>query len=192
MAKKLLSKQTPRIKKEHILWVVIILLATLLASTTWYIVKTSNASKTVSSSTSKPRTQAEEERAQDMVNEIEERRYRYPVIDVKESRVYIPEARLYVPLSEDSRDLRYEMWGETIWFSVSIAVGRQTGNADASCDKVVIFTPTPDRAQGYTLAGTITAKDGSTRYIFKHPTCRLYSDEFSQRLVDVIKQAHYY
>lgn len=186
------KKQKIRLKKEYILWAVIIILAALLMSTIWYITKTPSVSKGVSSNISTSHTQAEDRWGQDMVNEVEERRYRYPVIDVKENRVYVPEAHLYVPLSENSRDLRYEMWGETIWFSDSIAVGRQTGDSDVSCDKVVILTPSPERAAGYIEAATIKAKDGSTRYIFKHPHCQLYSDEFSQRLADVIKQVQYY
>jgi hypothetical protein len=195
MAKKKSSaRQIRGIKKEHALWVAIIILTALLVSTIWYILKAPSVSKIVSSTNSRPLTQAEEQRSQDVVNEIEERRYRYPVIDVKENRVYIPEARMYVPLSEDSRDLRYEMWGETIWLSLSITVGRQTGNEDASCDKVVIFTPSPEKwARGYAAAGTVTSKDGSTRYILRHPACKnFYGDEFSQKLADVIKQVQYY
>lgn len=192
--KKSISKQIRGIKKEHVLWIVIIILTALLTSTILYIVKMpGSASKSMSSTTSRSITQPEEQHAQDAINEIEERRYRYPVIDVKENRVYIPEAHIYMPLNEDSRDLRYETWGETIWLSLSITVGRQTGDEDASCDKVVIFTPSPERAQGYIAAGTITSKDGGARYIFRHPACKnLYGDEVTQKLADVIRQVQYY
>jgi hypothetical protein len=73
-----------------------------------------------------------------------------------------------------------------------MAVGRQTGNDDASCDKMVVIVPSEDRGRGYIPEGTIKASDGSTRYIFRHPTCKIYGDEFSKRLAEVAKQIKTY
>lgn len=194
MTKKLpLKKQIHRIKKESILWTVIIVLGALLISSSWYIIKTSNNS--MGSSTSSihpPIMQAEKDHMQAFVNDTEQRRYRYPVIDVKENRVYFPEARIYVPLSENSRDIRYQGGEKTLWLSTSMAVGRQTGDSDASCDRVVLLTQSENDSQGYIAAGTITANDGSTRYIFRHPACPIYGDDLSKNLADVIKEAQYY
>jgi len=195
MAKKKSNrKQIIGIKRESILWLIITVLVALLILTAWHAVNSSNAIKSLSSTFSEHLAQEKEERMQGFVNDVEERRYRYPVIDVKEERVYIPEFHLYVPLSENSREIRYQPISDnTIWLSYSIAVGRQTGNEDAPCDRVVILTSAKERAQGYIEAGAIRTKDGTPFYIFKQPTkCKLYGDEFRDRLADVVKQAQYY
>lgn len=190
--KHILKKRIRGVRKERVLYAVIIILAILLALTIFYIVRTSSINSSSISNLARYPTKAEQERIQAAVNEIEERRYRYPVIDVKENRVYIPELRIYVPLTESSRDLRYQVWGDTVWLSVSIAVGRQTGNKDASCDRVVLLTESEKKGQGYIAAGTIKANDGSARYIFRHPECDIYSDSFSKDLADVANQIRYY
>jgi hypothetical protein len=192
MKKHIFKKQIRGIKKERILWAAIIILAALLASSIWYIIKTSNTSKSSLPAPQRSLTQAEQERGQALVNDIEQRRYRYPVIDVKENRVYIPEARMYLPLNESSRDIRYQVLGDTIWLSTAMAVGRQTGNEDASCDRVVIVTDSENKAGGYIAEGTIKSNDGSTRFVFRHPACEIYGDESSKRLADVIKEVQYY
>jgi hypothetical protein len=192
MKKHIFKKQIRGIKKERILWAAIIILAALLASSIWYIIKTSNTSKSSLPAPQRSLTQAEQERGQAFVNDIEQRRYRYPVIDVKENRVYIPEARMYLPLNESSRDIRYQVLGDTIWLSTAMAVGRQTGNEDASCDRVVIVTDSENKAGGYIAEGTIKSNDGSTRFVFRHPACEIYGDVLSKRLADVIKEVQYY
>jgi hypothetical protein len=192
MKKHIFKKQIRSIKKERILWAAIIILAALLASSIWYIIKTSNTSKSSLSAPQRSLTQAEQERGQTFVNDIEQRRYRYPVIDVKENRVYIPEARMYLPLNESSRDIRYQVLGDTIWLSTAMAVGRQTGNEDASCDRVVIVTDSENKAGGYIAEGTIKSNDGSTRFVFRHPACEIYGDVLSKRLADVTKEVQYY
>jgi hypothetical protein len=192
MKKHIFKKQIRSIKKERILWAAIIILAALLASSIWYIIKTSNTSKSSLPAPQRSLTQAEQERGQTFVNDIEQRRYRYPVIDVKENRVYIPEARMYLPLNESSRDIRYQVLGDTIWLSTAMAVGRQTGNEDASCDRVVIVTDSENKAGGYIAEGTIKSNDGSTRFVFRHPACEIYGDVLSKRLADVTKEVQYY
>jgi hypothetical protein len=188
----ILQKHMRYIRKEGILYAAIIILVILLALTTLYAVRTSSVNKSVLSNLASYSAKTKEERIQASVNEIEERRYRYPVIDIKENRVYIPEVHMYVPLTENSRDLRYEVWSDTVWLSASIAVGRQTGNQDASCDKVVLLTESEKKGQGYIAVGTIKASDGRVRYIFRHPACDIYSDSFSKDLADVAKQIQYY
>jgi hypothetical protein len=190
--KKLVKKQIRSIKKEHVLWATIIILAALLASTIWYIVKTSSVDTDKTSKLPVTLTSAQKEEQQRFVNDIEVRRYKLPVIDIKENRVYIPEVRAYVPLSENSRDIRYQAFNDTIWLSHAMAVGRQTGDENASCDRVVLVVPSEDRGRDYIAEGTIKASDGSTRYIFRHPACDIYGDDFSKRLVEVAKEIQYY
>lgn len=43
-----------------------------------------------------------------LINTLEEKRYKEPVVDITENRVYIPEARVYLPLNNTTRDLRYD------------------------------------------------------------------------------------
>jgi hypothetical protein len=181
-------------KKERVLWIAIIILSALLFSSIWYILKSSNASMTASSNPAQRTAVSESDKArmQAFVNDIEQRRYRYPVIDVKEDRVYIPEVRMYLPLNESSRDIRYQARGETLWLSTAMAVGRQTGDADASCDRVVLLTQSANDGQNYIAEGSIKTNDGSLRYIFRHPACQIYGEAISKSLADVVKEAHYY
>jgi len=192
--KHIFKKQIRSIKKERILWAAIIILAALLASSIWYIIKTSSNDTSSSTNLNRPTTvtKAQEEHMQAFVNDIEQRRYRYPVIDVKENRVYIPEAHMYLPLNESSRDIRYQVLTDRIWLSTAMAVGRQTGDADASCDRVVIVADSENKAGGYIAAGTIKSNDGGIRFVFRHPACEIYGDESSKRLADVVMGAQYY
>jgi hypothetical protein len=184
---KSLKTKISSIKKEDALWMIVIMLIIALVLMAWTTVRTLNEHAAELSKLSLANESSKEKEMQQFVNKVEERRYRYPVVDIKENRMYIPETRMYVPLNDDSRDLRYQTLGDTIWLSTSMAVGRQTGNDDASCDRVVLIVPSEDRGKGYTPEGIIKASDGSTRYIFRHPACKIYGDEFSKRLAEVAK-----
>lgn len=163
-------------------WLAIGVLALLLSVSVLYNFKIS----------SQPQS-AESKDMQAFVNDMEQRRYRYPVIDVKEERVYLPESRMYLPLNEWTRDLRYQVIGKKVWLSSAIAVGRQTGDADASCDRVVILSDTDQPNDGgYIEAGTIRTPDGSTLYISRHDTCQIYSDILSKNLAEVAQKIQYY
>ncbi len=175
------AKKAPQRPIHIILWVIIILLVIAQSLTLLYIAK-QHMTKAQTAQNSK----------YDFVNSMEERRYRLPVIDIKEDRAYIPEARIYVPLNGNSRDIRYQYLGETLWLSTAIAVGRQIDQDVASCDKVVLVTPVKRADPNYTLASTINAKDGSPRYIFKHNACKIYGETLSQSLADVAKEIQYY
>jgi len=179
MAKK--TKKSSQNPIHILLWGIVILLTITQSLTLGYIAKQHTAT-----------TEKTQDSKNDFVNSMEERRYRLPVIDIKEDRAYIPEARIYVPLNGNSRDIRYQYLGETLWLSTAIAVGRQIDQDVASCDKVVLVTPVKRADPNYTLAGTINAKDGSPRYIFKHNACKIYGEALSQSLADVAKEIQYY
>ena len=83
-------------KRDLILWSVILILAVLQTLSILYIMQQREYAK--SDSNFQMRT---------LLKEAEEERYKYPVIDVAENRVYIPEVRIYLPLNEVSRDIRY-------------------------------------------------------------------------------------
>jgi len=134
----------------------------------------------------------------------EEDRYKYPVIDVSENRVYIPEARIYLPLNDTSRNLRYDyakhgadFKSRTLYISDSSVVGRQTDERYASCDKVVMLTPRTDAQPVLSsVVGTIVPSKDGLRDIYMHPSESCGDKEWyanmSQKLVEVVKEAKSY
>jgi hypothetical protein len=194
MAKKhTFKKQLRGTKKEYILWVIILALAISQAASAWYITKLQNYAE--SSSNLSMRF---------LLKNAEEERYKYPVIDIAENRVYIPEARMYLPLDETSRNMRYDyrekgagFFSRALYFSTSSIVGQQSGAQYESCDRMVTLTPpTEIRASSLKAIGTIEpTKDGlSEIFINSDDTCwdqKWYSDQ-RQNLVEVVKQAKNY
>ena len=120
-----LKKQATGIKKERIImWVVISILIIAQAISAWYLVRLWNHG----SESSKRDFSA-------YINKSEEERYNHPIIDVAEGRVYIPEARIYLPLNEITRNLRYDYFkplqGNTsLRLSTSSIVGAQIEKDD--------------------------------------------------------------
>jgi hypothetical protein len=139
-----------------------------------------------------------------LLKSAEEERYKYPIIDVAENRVYIPEVRIYLPLNEASRNMRYDyrekgagFWSKALYFSVSSVVGQQSGAQYESCDKMVTLVP-PEEIQGHNdkAIGTIAPTRDGLSDIFTHPndTCwdqKWYADS-KQDLVEVVRQAKNY
>ena len=137
MAKKRTTKkQIFTFKREYIIWILILILILLQAASAWHIQKLQEHANPNSDLSMRY-----------LLKNAEEDRYKYPVIDVAENKVYIPEARIYLPLNEVSRDLRYEYRGyggfnktPVLYFSTSSVVGQQSNAQYASCDKMVTLT----------------------------------------------------
>jgi hypothetical protein len=167
-----LKKQTNGIKKERIiLWVVISILVVLQAISAWYLVRLWNHE----SESSKRDFSA-------YINKSEEERYSHPIIDITEGRVYIPEARIYLPLNDTTRNLRYDYFkppqGNTsLRLSTSSIVGAQIEKDDHACDKVIMLSPSKYPAMTtYSPAGEIQPTKDDLRYIYVHSkdTCSTY------------------
>lgn len=181
-----LKKQANGLKKGRIiLWVVISILAILQGVSAWYLVKLWNHE----SETSKRDFSA-------YINKSEEERYKHPIIDVAESRVYIPEARIYLPLDEVTRDLRYDYFkppqGHTVSLrlSTSSIVGAQIEKDDHACDKVVMLSPSKKPAMTtYKPVGEIEPTKDGLRYISVHQkdTCSTYYGNVQEDLAAAAK-----
>lgn len=133
----------------------------------------------------------------DYVNHVEVSRYKHPVVDVEKEKVVIPEARISLPMNADTRDIRYQYWAgnKDLWLSMAIAMGRQAEGDDPGCDKIVKVLSTAPSANpniNYTFEGTITANDGTLRYIYRHKPCSFYDDTLSKHLTDIAKNIQYY
>lgn len=130
-----------------------------------------------------------------LINSTEEERYKSPVIDVSESRVYIPEARIYLPLNEVTRDVRYDfrnMEGtEALYFSLPMAIGRQIEEDDHRCDKMVTLTKEKSVIVSEQVGEVAPTKDGLT-YVSRHPACQIYADSFSKDLAAAVMQLQSY
>jgi hypothetical protein len=180
-----LKKQTNNIKKERIIvWIVIAILVVLQGVSAWYLVKLWSHE----SESSKRDFSA-------YINKSEEERYEHPIIDVAEGRVYIPEARIYLPLNEVTRDLRYDYFkppqGNTsLRLSTSSIVGAQFERDDHACDKVIMLSPSKDPAMTtYSLAGEIQPTKDDLRYISVHSkdTCSTYYGNVQEDLTAATK-----
>jgi hypothetical protein len=85
----------------------------------------------------------------ELINKSEQRRYESPIINVSENRVYIPEVRVYLPLNEVTRSLRYEYSTTPISTSLHLStvstVGAQTTETIIRVIKSYRFTKKQNR-----------------------------------------------
>ena len=133
-----------------------------------------------------------------LINSSEENRYKHPIIDVSENRVYIPEARIYLPLNDITRELRYDYFSlkgsERVYFSINATVGSQTDQDVHSCDKVVTLAKPaePKTDSSYSLSGLVSpTKDGLTD-IYTHADCKIYYGSIKTDLAEAVKQLQNY
>jgi hypothetical protein len=169
------------------LWLIILILVIAQVVSAWHLIKLWNQGSDES-----------KWRMSSLINQSEERRYRYPIIDITENRVYIPEARIYLPLNDVSRNLRYDYISlknqEHLHLSTLGIVGRQTDHDPASCDKVVSIIKPSDanKYKLYSLVGTIQpTKDGLSEIIV-HNACRIYPDNLRESLATIAKEIRSY
>jgi len=184
-----IQRQTANGKRERIaLWLVIIILIALQAISGWYLVKIWNIE-----------SQDSKHDFAELINKSEEQRYNSPVIDVSENRVYIPEARVYFPLNEVTRDLRYDFvdtQGPTLlYLSTASFVGAQKEEDDHSCDKVVSFQQAVEPALSeLSLIGEIAPTKDGLRYAFAHnkENCSIYYGTVRDDLINAAKAIQNY
>lgn len=191
--KRAIKRQVFTFNRNYILWTVILILIILQGLSAWHILKLREyAGSTSDLSMSFALKNAEEDR------------YKYPIIDVAENRVYIPEVRIYLPLNETSRNMRYDFrehgagfWSKALYFSTSSIVGRQSEAEYETCDKMVTLASSEDvKINKEQLVGSINiTKDGlSDIYVHPDDICwdqKWYTD-MKQGLADVIKEAKNY
>ena len=139
-----------------------------------------------------------------LLKHAEEERYKYPVIDVTQNRVYIPEARIYLPLNETSRNLRYDYrekgagsWSRAMHFSTSSVVGQQSDERHANCDKIVTLAPPAEFQQLDDGAdGTIEPTKDGFKYVFVHSDDACWDQKWyaglKEGLLEAVKQAKSY
>lgn len=181
------KKQSGNYVRKHIIWIIIIILVILQALSFLYITKIQNSVN-----------RDHKSNLYATINNLEEKRYKYPPIDVAANKVYIPEAHIYLPLNDTTRDLRYNVIAikglEAIYFSLNGSVGRQTESDDPTCDKMVALTQTKDMGSDsdFTFAGAISPTKDGLQYIYKHSSCQLYTDTASQNLVEAVKSIQQY
>ena len=128
------------------------------------------------------------------IRSAEETRYSYPIIDVSENRVYIPEARIYLPLNQTTRNLRYEYNDSfnkpNLYLSMRGVVGYQRADEPATCDKMLTFLKDPTDSMNF-VSEIEPTKDGF-RYIYAHSKCNSYYGTISEDLTEAVKQVKNY
>jgi hypothetical protein len=168
-------------KKVRVLWTAVFILAALQALSSVYILNLWEQDH-----------RASRQLLSVYIGRVEESRYKHPVIDVTENRVYIPEARVYLPLNKISRDVRYDYAGKTLYLTLPGAIGRQINKDPIDCDKMVLLTQSIKAGPHYTLVSTIQSTDVSFHYVFKHKSCTIYPDSMSEDLAKIAKEIHSY
>lgn len=129
-----------------------------------------------------------------LINTSEEKRYREPVIDAAENKVYIPEAQIYLPLNPTTRDLRYDYRKVSqkadLYLSLRGVVGNQISTDDPSCDKMVQITGEKNLSTPFS---EIEPTNDGLRYIFKHDSkCSIYFGTTLDDLTEAAKQIKSY
>ena len=121
------------------------------------------------------------------VNQVETQRYKRAVVDVSEGRIYIPDARIYTPLTDKNPDLVYDSRtfegavSKTLFIATSQVVGNQRSLDDSvdnhSCNKMIMISSTEQSGHTYTFIREMPATKDGLRYIYLHTkySCGIYS-----------------
>jgi hypothetical protein len=123
----------------------------------------------------------------------EERRYLDPIIDIKENRVYIPEARVYLPLNNISRNIVYNYQTsfppqKQLILSTKQVVGMQPNQATALCDQIVTLSSLPIQDSKEVIKVQTTMKGGLQYVTTLDADCHtLYSKETADKIIDTVK-----
>lgn len=123
----------------------------------------------------------------DLINKSEQRRYKLPIIDITEGRVYIPEVNGFIPLTDTSRGIRYDYFdvkdNEILYLSRDGIIGNQTTEqTDPSCDKIIAITRNSNAMSNFTYVGSIPEIGNELKHVFKHYPCNSYTEELATNL----------
>jgi hypothetical protein len=173
------KKQKQGTTKKRILWVIIFILVAIQAITTWYLIQlwSSNAAVTRMAGDT-------------YFSRAMESRYSDPIIDISENRVYIPEARIYLPLNETTRKLQYRYLSafehQTLYLSISRMVGRVTEGVDPSCNNLVLVSDS-NKNKSSNLAGTLAPTADGLQYIYIDKSCEPYTADLRKDIAEAAK-----
>lgn len=187
----MIKKQKNISRREYILWVVVLVLVISQAWSVWSILRLQEGMRYNSDLSMRF-----------SLKDVEERRYKYPIIDVTENKVYLPEAHIYLPLNEVSRDIRYDFkkgsaaTPSILYFSVSSIVGRQSDAKYASCDRIVTLASASDSQISGSKIGAIQPTRDGLEDIYMHSDGPCWNEELyinlRSELVGVVKAAKSY
>lgn len=173
--------------ERRILWCAVVLLFVLQLVSVGYIIQLRNNA-----------AEMDERTFATYINESEKERYKYPVIDVSENRVYIPEARVYLPLNDVTRNLRYDYSNNkphaALYLSNTSIVGAQTKEDDPSCDKIVSFTGDTTVNTTFSVTGELEPSKDGFKYLLAHSKdgCKIYFGTAREDLINAAKEIQNY
>lgn len=134
----------------------------------------------------------------DVLFKNEDDRYKHPVVGAAEEKVYIPEARLAVPLDESTRTLRYDYRSDqsktTLYLSLTGIVGNQLKKDGHTCDKVAVISQTKDVVLNHVFYKEIPATKDGLRYIYLHNPegCSIYTSDTHETIKNIVDQLSEY
>ncbi|HMI09147.1 MAG TPA: hypothetical protein VK497_01975 [Candidatus Saccharimonadales bacterium] len=119
-----------------------------------------------------------------------------PIISVSENRVYIPEFRIFIPLTDISRKLQYSTspnFKANLYLSTTDVVGNQKSNDDPSCDKMVQISTSKDVHTAEKYISEITPTKDGLRYIYQNNRkCSIYPAGANDKLVELAQSIQQY
>lgn len=118
------------------------------------------------------------------LNQVETQRYKTAPVDVSEQRIYIPDARLYIPLTDKNPEIVYDFRpnGPNLYVSIAQVVGNQRSLDDSkdhhTCDKMIVISSTEQNANAYyTFIKELPPTKDGLKYVYLHikDNCGIYS-----------------
>jgi hypothetical protein len=185
--KKNQKKKFGRFKAIYLLWIFIVLLVISQIISFCYIAKLQSRYSDFSQAY-----------LRSFVNEAERRRYKDPIVDVSENRVYIPEARVYVPLTQDSINLKYDYRSVAnsptqLYLSLSNVIGSQTETDSPTCDKMIMLN-SQNTSYGDNLVAKISPTKDGFQYIYSHDpnSCSIYFNDALTKIQAIAREIQSY
>lgn len=133
------------------------------------------------------------------VNTSETRRYKNAVVDVSEQKIYIPDARIYVPLKDTDPQIMYDYResqpknSEFLYVSTAKIVGNQYSLTQyESCDKLITITSA--KQQYGTFVKEIKPAAGNLRYVYVYSesSCDIYPKGYWESIKNIAESIRSY
>ena len=124
------------------------------------------------------------------LNQTERSRYKEPVIDFETKKLYVYELGLSIPLNETTKDIQYSYMDNELYLSTVDTVGQQVLNDTTNpptCDKIVLLSKVKNNYGSMTLVGELNGEKNGFKYIYKHDSCTLFTEDVQNKLIQAVE-----
>lgn len=190
--KKTKRLQQPLLRK-YILWGALALLAVSQVLSFGYMLKLNQSLSII-----------DEKDTTNLINKLEMKRYKQAITDMSTGRVYIPEARLYIPLDNTNLEIMYDYRqsdqtnSADLYLSQANIVGNQILEDSHNCDKVVWISKnkmsSDTSSSTYIFVKEIPSTKDGLKYIYVHTkqNCSIYPSEVWDEIKTAVENIRNY